>query len=294
MDDQSRDRTRTIVEDIAARDPRVRLETAPPLPEGWCGKQNACAALAGAARFPLLLFVDADVLLTPDAIASSVAELDRSGAALISGVPRQQTVTLMEKLIIPLIHVVLLGYLPFPGMRLSRHPMFAAGCGQLVLARREAYERAGGHAAIGRSWHDGLALTRNVRLAGLRTDIFDATPVARCRMYRSAGEVWRGFAKNATEGMGSPGAILPWTALLLGGHVLPWLLLPAGSAIAAGAAGLGLATRALLALRFRQSWLGALLHPVGVTLIVAIQWQALWRKLRGRRPEWKGRLRYEA
>ena len=46
-------------------------------------------------------------------------------------------------------------------------------------------------------------------------------------MYRTAGDVWRGLAKNATEGLASPGMILPATAILLGGQVLPLVLLAA-------------------------------------------------------------------
>ncbi|HSF39970.1 MAG TPA: glycosyltransferase, partial [Thermoanaerobaculia bacterium] len=69
LDDQSEDRTAEVVRGIAARDPRVRLKTAPPLPAGWCGKQHACAILARHARNPLLLFVDADVRLAPSGLA---------------------------------------------------------------------------------------------------------------------------------------------------------------------------------------------------------------------------------
>src|SRR5205823_4657325 len=50
LDDHSTDRTSEIVRAIAAKDSRLRLETAPPLPEGWCGKQAACFALAKLAR----------------------------------------------------------------------------------------------------------------------------------------------------------------------------------------------------------------------------------------------------
>jgi cellulose synthase/poly-beta-1,6-N-acetylglucosamine synthase-like glycosyltransferase len=43
LDDHSEDNTAAIVQGIAARDARVRLVPAPPLPAGWCGKQHACA-----------------------------------------------------------------------------------------------------------------------------------------------------------------------------------------------------------------------------------------------------------
>ena len=79
-------------------------------------------------------------------------------AGLVSGFPRQTTGTLLERLLIPLIHFVLLGYLPVPLMRRSTDESFAAGCGQLFVARRDAYTAAGGHAAIRGSRHDGLGL----------------------------------------------------------------------------------------------------------------------------------------
>ena len=59
LDDHSDDATAKIVGEIAERDGRVRLESAPPLPDGWCGKQHACWALAGLATHPTLAFLDA-------------------------------------------------------------------------------------------------------------------------------------------------------------------------------------------------------------------------------------------
>src|SRR5205823_7158925 len=102
LDDHSDDRTGDVVREIAAKDPRVRLETAPPLPAGWCGKQHACFALSKLARYPTLTFLDADVRLSPDALARMAAFLHQRKAGLVSGFPRQQTGTLLEKLVIPL------------------------------------------------------------------------------------------------------------------------------------------------------------------------------------------------
>jgi hypothetical protein len=298
MDDHSSDRTAAVVRDLARSDRRVRLESAPPLPPDWCGKQHACAELARAARHPYLVFVDADVRLSPTALCSMVGFLEESGADLASGIPGQETGSFLERLVIPLIHFVMLGFLPMPGMRASRKPLYAAGCGQLFITRRDAYRRSGGHGAIRASRHDGITLPRAFREAGLRTDLFDATRLASCRMYRGAVDLWRGFAKNADEGMATAAGIVPWTVLLVGGQVLPPLLLVRGWIVGAPLGALGYAilgtvlvygTRFLLALRFRQSWLGALLHPLGAAVVVAIQWFALLNGLRGRSVPWKGR-----
>jgi hypothetical protein len=303
LDDGSRDRTAAVVDEIARRDHRLRLETAPPLPTGWCGKQHACAVLAerAAAGFDLLAFVDADVRLAPDGLARAVAFLEESGADLVSGFPRQETGSFLERLLLPLMHFLLLGFLPLARMRQSRHPSYGAGCGQLFLVRRAAYSEAGGHGAIRSSLHDGVKLPRALRRAGFATDLFDATEVASCRMYRGAGEVWRGLSKNATEGVAAPAAIVPFTLLLAGGQVLPPALLLAAlvplvrllpvEAVVLAALGTvaGLVPRLAATRRFRQPLAGALLHPLAIAVFLVLQWTALLRQLAGRPAGWKGR-----
>ena len=71
--------------------------------------------------------------------------------------------------------------------------------------------------------HDGLLLPRVLRRAGYKTDIADITELASVRMYDSAAKVWQGLAKNATEGIATPGKIVPLSLILFLGQVVPAL-----------------------------------------------------------------------
>ncbi len=288
LDDGSSDGTAAILAAIA--DPRLRVISGPALPPGWSGKQHACSVLAQAARHDLLVFTDADVRLAPDALVRMAGFMERNPVGLASGFPRQVVHTWSEQLLLPLIHFLLLGFLPIQAMRRSPAASLGAGCGQLFIARRAAYQQAGGHMAIRASLHDGLTLPRAFRRAGQMTDLFDATDMASCRMYGSAAELWSGLGKNATEGMARPFALVIWTTMLFGGQVLPAILMltvPSTPAMAALVMGVGL--RLLLAARFRQPEISAVLHPVGIVALLTVQWAALLRMLRGRPAMWRGR-----
>ncbi|MGI8955537.1 MAG: glycosyltransferase [Chthoniobacterales bacterium] len=294
LDDGSSDATPQIVGQIARENPRLRLLRGEALPPGWCGKNFACAQLAAAAGGPILVFVDADVQLAPGSAPRLAAFLEQAGAQLGSGVPREITRTFSEQLLIPLIHFLLLGFLPLPRMRRTRHPAYGAGCGQLFVADAAAYRASGGHGAIRNRIHEGLSLPKKFREYGFATDLFDATDVATCRMYQRDGEVWRGLAKNTHEGLGAPGLIVPMTLILLCGQVLPFLLvlMPVSwpvRLLAATACLLVLLPRLLAAFFFRQTWLGVILHPVAIVGLLGIQWLGLVRFLRGRPALWKGR-----
>ncbi len=288
LDDASTDGTPAILAAIA--DPRLRVAAAPPLAPGWSGKQHACDALGHLAQHELIVFVDADVRLAPDALARMAGFMLAHDAGLASGFPRQVVVTWSERLLLPLIHFLLMGFLPMALMQQRRDPGLGAGCGQLFIARRAAYRDAGGHAAIRASLHDGLTLPRAFRRAGHLTLLFDATGFATCRMYANAAQVWEGLCKNATEGMATPAALPFWTLVLAGGQVVPAVLMiaaPSWPAALALAAGIG--TRLILAMRFRQPLLSALLHPLGIAALLVVQWFSLVRAARGGQATWRGR-----
>lgn len=296
LDDNSTDRTSQIVARFAQSDSRIKLLPGQELPNEWCGKNFACAQLAEAAQGNILLFADADVRLAPDSATRMANFLRASGADLISGVPHQILGTFSDWLLIPLIDFVLLAFLPISRMRRLTSPSYGTACGQLAMANAEAYRASGGHTAIHQRIHEGLALARNFRAHGFRTDLFDATNVASCRMYRRNAEVWRGFAKNAHEGLGAPALIVPSTVILLLGQVTPFILLAAAHFLATTsffialfAAFCALAPRLAAARRFRQPLGTALLHPLSILALIAIQWRGFFALLARSPAHWKGR-----
>jgi len=300
-DDQSSDRTPAILAALRGEDARVRAVTTEPLPAGWNGKQWGCERMGQAAQGQWLLFTDADVRFTPDCFARALAEAARLDAALLSTIPREETGTFLERLVVPMIHWMLFSWLPMPRMRATNDPATSAGCGQFLLVRRDAWLAAGGHAAFRDSMHDGIKLPRNVRRAGFHTDLYDGSDTVSCRMYRSAGETWRGFTKNAYEGLGSPVVLVVFTVLEAFGILLPWIWLPVmllvqgtesmptgPTGLASFAIGVQIAQRRLLAKRFSQPWECWVLHPVTIVLLLAIQWRSWWLHLTKRRA-WRGR-----
>ncbi len=318
LDDHSSDQTGVIVHQLVERDRRVKLLTAPPLPANWCGKQFACFQLSQNAQYDLLLFMDADVRLSKDCLSRLTAYFIRNRCDLLSGFPAQETKSFVEKLVIPLIHFVLLGFLPIWTSRKKNNPSLAAGCGQLFLTSKHSYQKMGGHEQIKYSRHDGITLPQAYRRAGLKTDICDVTTLATCRMYRSAKEVFFGFAKNACEGFAKMPLLLFMTIVFFIGQIFPAIILlglifqwvdiipestindepissqvnqltTSGQSTFIIALLLSYSIRFHAVYRFQQSWLGAIFHPLGISILLSIQWYAITMKWFGKPIGWKGR-----
>ena len=301
LDDHSTDRTAEIVQAKAEQDSRIRLICSKELPAGWCGKQHACWQLANAAANNEFVFLDADVRIQSDAIQRVIAKRHEDASdptPLLGGFPCQITGTIGERLLIPLINYVLLCYLPFWAMRGSIRLSASAGCGQFFVTGREEYFRAGGHAAIRESLHDGVMLPREYRKSGMTTDVFDASDIAEVRMYDGFKATWNGLAKNAVEGVANPRLIGPVSMLMAGAHLVPVLILigaiffPVGRTVIAlnvAAIFFSLVPRIAIAVRFDGSLTGVVLHPISIALFLLIQWSAFIGHLIGRQPTWRGR-----
>lgn len=291
LDDESRDGTADVVRRVCAGDPRVRLLPGTHPPPGWLGKPWACAQLAAAARpaSRVLVFVDADVVLAPEAIAATVRQLRESGLQLVSPYPRQLALSPMERLVQPLLQWSWLTTLPLRRAETSARPSLAAANGQLLAVDRAVYERAGGHAAVRADVLDDLALLRAVKAVGGRGGVTDGTHLATCRMYDGWAELRQGYTKSLWAAFGSPAGALGATGCLALVYVWPFGAALAGSRVGAVGYAAGVLGRVLAGRRTgARTWPDALAHPASVVTLAVLATQSVLGH-RGRKLTWKGR-----
>jgi hypothetical protein len=289
VDDGSTDGTADQI--AAVTDGRVEALQAAPPPSGWLGKPNACAqGAAAAADADVLVFLDADVRLMPDAIASAIAVLDDAALDLVSPWPRQLTGSAAERLVQPLQQWLWGTLLPLRLAERSPRPSLAAANGQFLVVRREAYDRAGGHATVRGEVIEDIALLRAVKAAGGRGVVVDGSTLAACRMYDDWAGVRDGYAKSLWSALGGrPAAAVAAAAGLSAVWLLPPVAALAGSRAGLAGYAAGVAGRAVVAARTGgRVWPDALAHPVSIALLDVLVARSVSGHRRGRL-EWRGR-----
>jgi len=196
LDDQSDDGTRKILEQIAGSHPKLRVIQGTQLPEGWLGKNWACAQLATQARGELLFFTDADTVHQPQTLNTAVTALLGENADLLTGFPRQEMHSWLERYLVPFFSWAVLCFIPLGLAYRLRLPFLSAAVGQVMLFRRQAYLAIGGHESVRSSMVDDLSLSRRINSEGMRWRVVTMADLISCRMYHSGREAMAGFAKN--------------------------------------------------------------------------------------------------
>ncbi len=276
LDDDSTDGTYDAALDAIGDDPRFEVHRgAAAVPDGCTGKAAACAQLAElAGDATTLVFLDADVRLTPHALAAAVTQLRRSGVSLLSPWPTQLSGSVSERLVQPLLCWSWASTMPVRLANSSLRPSLAVACGQFLVVEGFAYRQVGGHAAVAAAATDDLALARLLRHNGFRTAVVSAAGMASCRMYAGSAQVDAGYTRWL------------WTTPLLSVLLAVLYLLPTAYPAAVLSR---LLARSIEAEKLSGAdVVDALAHPVSMGAFTRLQVLSRYRRRRGTL-EWKGR-----
>ena len=229
VDDASRDATVSVARSAGA----VVLPAGDP-PPGWTGKAWACHVGAGATGGDLLLFLDADTVLAPDAL-DGLLELHARHGGLVSVQPWHRVVRPYEQLSAYFNVVSLLASGAFTGHPAGRPTAF----GPCLLTSRADYERAGGHAAVRGEILDDVRLAAAYHRAGLPVTCALGGQAVRMRSYPGGvRQLSDGWTKNIASGAA---AAAPGPALA----AVLWVSAHHAVAVGAGKAVTGAVTAAV-------------------------------------------------
>jgi len=301
VDDRSSDGTGALAREAGQGDPRLRVVEGSEPPRGWAGKPWACATAAREARGELLFFVDADVVLDPDALPSLAGALLERQLALLSVFGTWTLESFWERAVIPAVGWFIRGAVDLDRINDPARPEAFAN-GQAILVRREPYEAIGGHGVVADKVLEDVRLAEAVKGAGQRIGLLFAPWAFRVRLYRSLREIVAGYGKNLYEGMGRRPAVgLAAVVFISLGTLAPALALPLGlvGRLALGWAwpawgwlcwvgvivALQMVFRALVERRDGRSGAICWAHPLANAVLVWI----LLRSVLGLRASWKGR-----
>ena len=292
LDDQSTDHTGAIIKQFDQRHPEVQAIRGESLPSGWMGKNWACHQLSQHADGEILIFTDADNRPAPNAIANTVAYMQKLELGLLSAFPEKVTVTLGEKLVVPVVDMFVYAGLPLWLTYFSRSPSLAAASGLWIAFTREAYQQIGGHRAVSNQIVEDVELSRLAKKRGIKILTSAGTGVVCCRMYHSFREVWSGFSKNLfglVRYKAVPFFVLTlvlWTMCVLP-YITVWF--SPFMELSLIAIFMNIAMRMVLALKYRHPFFtSVILHPFGVLLTLLIGINSFFQVKRGRL-QWKGR-----
>lgn len=245
VNDRSCDATGRILEEAAARGPRLKVVHVAELPAGWLGKPHGLQRAYEASGSEWLVFTDADVRFAPDLLRRSLALAKEHGWDHMTLFGHVEMYGFWEHVIMTFFMLSLTLYTEAWRVADPRSKKFL-GVGSFQLFRRAAYEAAGTHKRLRMEVVDDMKLGKLAKLAGFRSGLALAGRSVAVRWHAGLGNITRGVEKNFFAGAdfslakvsGQFLAIIMLETLpaLLLAFVSGWSLVFAGMALAIPAA----------------------------------------------------------
>jgi dolichol-phosphate mannosyltransferase len=197
VDGGSHDGTQELVHAYSARDGRVRLVDASPVPPDWNGKAWGVQvgleqADSGA---PWALMIDADVRPKPELARSLLTHARRENVPAFSVATLQEVSGALEGLLHPALLTTLVYRFGPPG-RATRRVREVQANGQCFLARRDALEACRAVVGARASICEDITIARALVAAGYPVGFYEGEDLVSVEMYRDWCDAWRNWPRS--------------------------------------------------------------------------------------------------
>ncbi len=299
LNDHSTDRTGVILSKLQNKFPELKIINGAELPEGWIGKSFACHQLTQSAKGDWLLFTDADTIHKSNSIRTGIETALVRNADLLSVVPYQITMTLSEKLVIPILHFVTFSLLPFYFLEKRGFKQFTIAVGQYMLFKKSSLEKIGGYESVKNAMVEDVSMGKLIKKNNMQLIVLNGIEMVSCRMYRNFSQVWEGFSKNIFAGLGFSFVtmlciiIFYFIFFVLPFYWVTYFLITQGfsllSLICLAQISINYFIRFTLSFKYKLSFTSSILHPFGILTVILITLNS-WRLVAFTKgPSWKGR-----
>ena len=196
LDDNSEDKTASIVKELQKEDNRIQLIHGQALRQGWRGKLWAMEQLFTSSKGTYILFTDADTVHSKDSVGYGLSLLIQRKAAFLSGYPKQETKGLGIGLLVSAMLFNPTLYVPFALQERLQWPLFSMAIGQYMLLKKDALASIGGFSSLRTEICDDVTLARAFARHGYKQIFAPMTEVVECEMFPTFKSAFSGLERS--------------------------------------------------------------------------------------------------
>ena len=286
LDDNSEDDTLALLQQHSSALSNSHILSGTTLPQGWIGKTWALQQLFDKSSGEIIVSLDADVRLTPEAISKAVSLLKSAQLDFLSPYPKQLAHSWSERLIQPLLQWSWMSTVILRVAEKSSRASTVVANGQFFVVRRATLAQVGGYESVCNKVLDDVELARSLVKNGSHGCVANGAAIASTRMYSSWVEIQAGYGKSLHAAFGSVlGSAIAITFVFLTG-IAPPIAGITGSFIGWYAYVAVTLTRAMSSIKAGKNPLDALLHPISSVLLIYL---IIYSWLMRGQVQWKGR-----
>ena len=215
VNDGSTDSSPEILQEYAAKDPRVRIfQSDPAVKKARNGKINALLQLIVHAKGEYLYATDADTEHGRDAVSFAYSVMKDRNLDIVSGFPKEKCESYLGSVNMSAM-ILTLTCIPHFLARFFSIPAFSVAIGQFIMMKKSSYDEVGGYDSIKDRTCDDMSISNRFVKLGKKYHFISIADHVSCNMYNERKQAFNGIARSVSGTVPMSFAAIPIVAVIL-------------------------------------------------------------------------------